>query len=237
MKSKLIVCFSAAAAMLTVGAAALGQVQAPAQRTNQVPGERSILLPQGELYRLQAGDSITVNFRFTPEFNDEVVIGPDGRVMLKATGEIRLAGLSLGEAQREIVRNSGSKLINPEVSVSLKDFDRPHVIVGGEVQAPGRFELRKPTTALQAILMAGGPKEDGAMGRVLLFRKLNSEVAEVHVLQLGNFKGKDRSKNDMMLQPDDMLLVRHDNLSKIERYVKLINLGVYFDPLNSALIK
>ena len=98
---------------------------------------------------------------------------------------------------------------------------------------PGRFELRRPITALQAILMAGGPKEDGAMGRVLLFRRLNSEVSEVHVLQLGDFRSKNRSKNDMMLQPDDMILVRHDNLSKVERYVKTLNLGLYFDPLNT----
>ncbi|HEY4354134.1 MAG TPA: polysaccharide biosynthesis/export family protein [Acidobacteriaceae bacterium] len=236
MRLKLIVAV-AALGFLAQGVLAQTQTEAPApiqitQATEAATQERTLLRSTSDYYRLQPGDTVTINFRFTPEFNDEVVIGPDGRVMLKSAGEVRLAGLSLAEAQREVVRMSSTKLVNPEVSISLKDFERPHVIVGGDVQTPGRFELRKATTALQAILMAGGPKEDSAMGRVLVFRKLNSETAEVHVLQLGKFRAKDRAKNDMILQPDDMILVQHDNLSKIERYVKVANIGVYFDPLS-----
>ena len=198
--------------------------------------DRLPMQQQTEPYRLYPGDTIDVNFRFTPEFNDEVAVGPDGRVTLKSTGEILLAGLTLDEARRKIAHESESKLANPEVAVLLKEFERPHIIVAGEVLTPGRFELRRPITALQAILMAGGPKEDGALGRVLLFRKLNSEVSEVHVLQLGDFRSKNRSKSDMILQPDDMLLVRHDNLSKVERFVKAANLGLYFDPI-ATLVK
>jgi polysaccharide export outer membrane protein len=218
---------------LLLAALLLSVIPASAQadkKTTPAPAGRSLLMPPVETYRLQPGDTVTISFRFTPEFNDEVVIGPDGRVALKSTGDVRLAGLSLADAQREIIRGAEAKLVNPEVIVSLKDFERPHVIVAGEVQTPGKFELRKAPTVLQAILMAGGPKDDGAMGRVLLFRKLNSEMAEVHVLQLGQFKNKDRAKYDMILQPDDMILVRHDNVSKIERYVKLANVGVYFNP-------
>lgn len=235
MAKKWITC---AAFLLTLASTrrdALCQTASSTQKQERPKGERSILLPPGELYRLQAGDTITVSFRFTPEFNDEVVIGPDGHVALKSTGDIRVAGLSIDEAQSAITKSAASKLVDPEVTLSLKEFDRPHVTVGGEVLTPGRYELRKPTTALQAILMAGGPKQDGAMGRVLVFRKLNSEMAETHVLQLGDYRNKNRAKQDMMLQPDDMILVRHDNLSKIERYVKIINLGVYFNPLSDRI--
>jgi polysaccharide biosynthesis/export protein len=228
-------CVAAVLALTFAQWFAQGQSNAVPQLQKHPTGERSILLPPGEVYRLQAGDTVTVSFRFTPEFNDEAVIGPDGHVSLKATGDIRVAGLSIAEAQNAIAKSSSSKLVDPEVTISLKEFDRPHVTVSGEVLTPGRYELRKPTTALQAVLMAGGPKEDGAMGRVLLFRKLNSEMAEVHVLQLGKYRSKNRTSQDMMLQPDDMILVRHDNLSKVERYVKIINLGVYFNPLSDAI--
>ncbi len=212
-----------------------GFTQAASSTQLLPPRDRTPLQQQTEPYRLYPGDTIDVNFRFTPEFNDEVVIGPDGRVTLKSTGEILLTGLTLDEAKRKIEHESESKLANPEVAVLLKDFERPHIIVAGEVTTPGRFELRRPITALQAILLAGGPKDDAALGRVLLFRKLNSEVSEVHVLQLGDFRSKNRSKQDMILQPDDMILVRHDNLSKVERYVKAINLGLYFDPISNLI--
>lgn len=184
-------------------------------------------------YVLKPGDTVDVTFRYTPEFNDEVVIGPDGRASLKSTGTVRLAGRTLPELRRIVESNSSEKLVNPEVAVSLKDFERPSVVVAGEVQNPQKIELRKPTTVLQAILLAGGPKDDAALGRVLLFRKIDSDTAEVHVLQLGKYDGKTRAKNDLLLQPGDSILVRHDVLSRVERYVKLVNLGFYLNPFGS----
>ena len=186
-----------------------------------------------DYYTVHTGDTVTVTFRFTPEFNDEVVVGPDGRAVLKATGDITLAGRTLPEIQQEIVRDSAEKLVNPEVTVSLKDFERPMVVVGGEVQTPGKIELRKPITALQAILMAGGPKEDSSMGHVYLFRKINTDTAEVHVLQLGRYDARTRKANDLLLQPGDMILVKTDALEKIGRFIKTFNIGTYFNVLGT----
>ena len=185
-------------------------------------------------YTLHTGDTVDVNFRFTPEFNDEVVIGPDGHASLKSTGDVALAGLTLTEAEQKIVLASSAKLVSPELTVSLKDFDRPHVVVAGEVNTPGRQDLRKATTAMQAILAAGGPKEDAAMGRVVLFRKVNSELAEVHVLKLSRYDNGTRARNDMLLEPDDMILVSHDKIENLTRYIKMANLGIYLQPLSAS---
>lgn len=195
--------------------------------------QRPPLASPQAMYTLHPGDTLAVSFRYTPEFNDEVVIGPDGRAALKSAGDIELAGLTLPEAEHEIVLDSSDKLVSPEVTVQLKDFDRPHVFVAGEVANPGREDLRKVTTAIQAIMAAGGPKEDGAMGRVLLFRKINSEVSEVHVLKLSRYDKKTRLKNDMVLEPDDVLLVGHDHLASVGRFIKTIDLGVYLQPLSA----
>jgi len=211
-----------------VQAAVVGQAA-----TEQAATERKPLPDAAGVYTLHSGDTVDVVFRFTPEFNDEVTIGPDGHAMLKSTGDIQLAGRTLEEITREVVSDSTVKLVDPEVTVSLKDFERPHIVVGGEVQTPGKFELRRPVTALQAVMLAGGPKEDSAMGRVVLFRRLNSETAEVHVLKLSHYSAKMRAKNDLLLQPDDMILVQRDNTEKFTRYVKLANVGVYFNPIGN----
>ncbi len=184
-------------------------------------------------YVLKNGDTVDVIFRYTPEFNDEVVIGPDGRASFKSVGDIRVAGRTVPELQRIIVTGSTDKLVNPDVAVSVKDFERPNVVVAGEVQLPMKIELRKPTTVLQAILMAGGPKEDAALGRVLLFRRIDSDTAEVHVLKLSKYDPKTRAANNMLLEPGDAILVRHDHLTKVERYVKLANIGFYLNPFGN----
>ena len=184
-------------------------------------------------YLLQPGDIVVLNFRFTPEFNEEVVIGPDGHTVLKSAGNVQAAGLTVSELQEDVLKSSSAKLVDPEVVITLKDFDKPHIVVAGEVNTPGRQDLRRPTTALQAILASGGPKDDAAMGRVLLFRRLDADTAEVHVLQLAHYGAHAREKNDMLLQPNDMILVRHDLPSRVERYIKLFNVGFYLNPLQS----
>ncbi len=187
-----------------------------------------------QAYRLQPGDSFEVTFRYTPEFNETVTVGPDGQTALRAAGAIRAAGLTVEQITAAITSAAAAKLVNPEVAVTLKEFDRPHVFVAGEVNAPGRQDLRRPTTVLQAILMCGGPKDDAALGRVLLFRRLDAETAEVHVLELAHFGRRARAENDMLLQPDDMVLVRHDLPSRVERFIKIANLGFYLNPLQNV---
>ncbi len=186
------------------------------------------------LYVLQPGDTLDVNFRHTPELSEEVVIGSRGRMLLKAAGEIAAAGKTIPELQREITHHCAGELVDPEVAVTLKDYDRPHIFVAGEVNTPGRIDLRRPTTALQAILASGGPKENAALGRVLLFRHIDAGTAEVHVLQLNHYRSRSHEKTDMLLQPDDMILVRHDVPSHMERYVKLVDLGFYLNPLQNV---
>jgi polysaccharide biosynthesis/export protein len=186
------------------------------------------------LYRIGPGDVIDVTFRYTPEFNDEVVVGPDGRLNAKATGVLDAAGMTLAELEQAIMQAALTKLVRPEFTVALKDFDRPHVFIAGEVNQPGRQDLRRPTTALQAILMCGGPKDDAALGRVLIFRRIDADSAEVHVLKLSHFGRHAREENDMLLEPNDMLLVRRDVPSHLERIVKLANLGFYINPLQNT---
>lgn len=185
-------------------------------------------------YRLQVGDVVAVTFRYTPEFSEDVTVGPDGFATFRAAGELKVLGMTLPDLQALVTTDAASRLVHPEIALTLKEFDRPHVYVAGEVNAPGRQDLRRPTTALQAILMCGGPKDDAALGRVLLFRKLDSERAEVHVLQLAHYGRRSREENDMVLQPDDMILVRHDLPSRIERIVKLTNFGLYLNPLQNV---
>ncbi len=184
-------------------------------------------------YTLQPGDTVDVAYRYTPEFNETLVVGPDGHAFAKAAGDLQVGGLTLPQLQESLKAASSVKLNDPEVVVTLKDFDKPHIFVAGEVNTPGRLDLRRPTTALQAILASGGPKDDAAMGRVLLFRRIDADTAEVHVLRLDKYTRHAREGNDMLLEPDDMLLVRHDIPSQIERYIKLANVGFYLNPLQN----
>ena len=183
-------------------------------------------------YLLNPGDVLEVQYRYTPEYNQTVTIQPDGFVSLQIVGDVKMGGLNLKQARTTILDKASVRLKDPEITLILKEFQKPYFVVAGEVAQPGRFEMREKVTALQAVMLAGGFKDSAKASQLVLFRKINSDTAEVKVLNLKGIKRTDMLENDLELQPGDMLLVPRNTFTKITRYMKLINLGSYFNPLS-----
>jgi polysaccharide export outer membrane protein len=187
-------------------------------------------LHQRQRYTLHAGDVISLDYRYTPEFNQTVTIQPDGYVTLDIVGDVKIAGLTLDEVHNQIIKLASSRLNHPELNLTLKDFEHPYIVVAGEVAKPGKFELREDTTALQAIMLAGGFKDSARDTKVVLFRRINQQMAEVRQLNLHNVRRTSDLEHDTELQPGDMLLVTRNKLEHLSRFMKATNLGLYFDP-------
>jgi polysaccharide biosynthesis/export protein len=177
-------------------------------------------------YRLQSGDTIEVQYRYTPEYNGTAVVQPGGYVNLPFVGDIKVQGLTVLEAQNAIVENASVRLNEPEVTVLLKDYVRPYFVVAGEVGHPGRLEMHGDVTAMEAIAMSGGFKDSSKHSQVVLVRKYNKEMAEITVLDLKAMIRKKNFSEDVRLMPGDMLVVPQNNVSKMERYVRWTQVGL-----------
>ena len=186
----------------------------------------------GPTYQLHPGDVIEVQYRLTPEFNQTVTVQPDGYITLSIAGSMRVDELTLEQAQELITKKSSVRLKDPEITLLLKEFQKPYFVVAGEVTTPGKIELREKVTALQAVLLAGGFKESARASQILLFRKINSDEAEIIVVDLKKLKQTNDLSHDVMLKPGDMLLVPTNTVTKISRFVKLVNLGLFFNPFD-----
>lgn len=182
-------------------------------------------------YTLNAGDVLDIQYRYTPEFNQTVIVQPDGFISLQIGGDVKVAGRDLAQVRNLILAQVRTRLESPEITVILKEFQRPFVVVAGEVAQPGRLEMREKMTAVQAVMMAGGFKDSAKSSQIIVFRKLNADTAEVRSL---NFKSLTRTQdleNDLTLQPGDMILVPRNRLSKLERYVRIASLATFLNPL------
>jgi len=191
-------------------------------------------LQQRPRYLLRAGDSLDLQYRLTPEFNQTVMVQPDGYVNLEEAGTVYIAGLTVDQAHDLIVQKESSKLKDPELTLVLESFTHPYVVVAGQVAKPGEIELKENTTALGAILMAGGFTPNAKAGQVIVFRKVNDSIAEVKILHLSNIHKTVQLEKDMALEPGDMVLVPQDKISKIEHYLQVANVGLYMNPLSSV---
>jgi polysaccharide biosynthesis/export protein len=185
-------------------------------------------------YTLRPGDVLELQYRYTPELNQTVTVLPDGYVNLNLVGDVRLNDLTVTQAHDLIVQKVSAKLNDPELNLVLKTFQQPYVVVAGEVGKPGKIDLHDNTTAMQAVLLSGGFTQAAQTGQVLLFRKINGDTAEIRVLNLTKLKKTSDLERDVQLESGDMLFVPRDKLEKVGRFIKIMNLGTYFNPLQFA---
>jgi polysaccharide export outer membrane protein len=184
-----------------------------------------------ERYVLHPGDVLDIQYRYTPEFNQTVMVQPDGFISLEIGGDVKVAGRNLEQVRNFILTKARTRLAAPELIVVLKEFQKPYVVVAGEVVQPGRFEMREQLTALQAVLLSGGFKDSAKSSQILVFRKLNADVAEVKILNFKTLKRTSDLENDLTLQAGDMILVPRNRISKIEHYVRIASLATFLNPL------
>ena len=207
----------------------LGQNAAPAG-----PAQPKLLGPNDAppgsgRYKLRSGDTIELDFRLSPELNQTALIDPDGSVSLLVIGRVQISDLTLQQARELIIAKESQHLANPEINIQVTNFQNFYVVVAGEVYLPQKIELREDMTALQAIILAGGVKISGRETQVLLYRRVNSEFAEVHQLNL-RIKKTSQLENDMKLAPGDLILVPRNKVESVSRYVRIIGFGYSFNP-------
>ena len=218
-----------AIALLVTSLSSVARAQSSVARTSQPP--KLGVFGAEERYVLHPGDVLDIQYRYTPEFNQTITVQPDGYVSLEIGGDVKVAGRNLEQVRTLILSKAKTRLASPELTVVLKEFQKPYVVVSGEVAQPGKFELRETLTAIQAVLLAGGFKDSAKSSQIIVFRKLNAETAEVKTLNFKSLKRTGDLENDLTLEPGDMILVPRNRISKIERYVRLASLAAFLNPI------
>jgi polysaccharide export outer membrane protein len=212
-----------------------GQQSSPEDKEN-ITGQTAGNTPQltkskGRRYRLNPGDVLEIVYRYTPEFNQTVTIHPDGFIVLEIVGEVEVGGLTLEETRQKLIKKATQRLKDPEITLLLKEFQKPYYIVSGEVSAPGKFVMNEAITALQAVMMAGGFKDSARVSQVFIFRKINKDLAEVKMLDLKKIKKTSDLEKDLNLESGDIIFVPRNKFSKFEKYIRLTSLGSILNPI------
>ena len=182
------------------------------------------------LYRLCKSDVMTISFTFSPEFDQTVSVQPDGYVFLKGVKPLSAEGMTVPELQDAVSRTYASFLHDPEVSVELKDFDKPYFIVGGEVNRPAKYELRSDIRATEAVAIAGGLTARAKHSQIVLFRRVSDDLVESRLLDVKAMLESRNLAEDIHLRPGDFLFVPQNLISKIKQYLPTSSLSMYASP-------
>lgn len=174
--------------------------------------------PNGR-YELKTGDSISVNFTLTSQYNESVIVRPDGYVGLIGAPDVHVGGDTLPEATEAIRKAYAGVLTDPLLTVTTKNFESPFFVVGGEVKNPGKFMLHGDTTVAQSIAIAGGFNGTTAKdSAALLLRRVSRDTVQARLIDL---KGIDRGdiSDDIHLQSGDMVFIPKNRLSKVQPFI------------------
>ena len=176
-------------------------------------------------YRLHPGDTLSLDYRLSPELNQTATIGPDGFVDLSIAGTVKLAGLTLQQAHDLIIERDSARLKVPELNLQLKDFQHPYVMVAGQVLVPGKIEMREDMTALQAVMLAGGFKDSARETKVVVFRRISGDtgMAEVTQLNLHRIHKTKQLEQDMSLEPGDIIYIPENMATQFSKFMRIPN--------------
>lgn len=213
--------------------AAANPAQGPITQSGKAGGSGDPALggERHPLYRLSKSDTVEVNFTFSPDFNQSLTIQPDGFVALRGAGTLFAEGFTTPDLQQAIATAYRGILRDPEITVTLREFEKPYFLASGEVTRPGKYELRGDLTVNQAIVMAGGFTQRARHSQVVLFRRVSTGMAEAHTIDLKKMlKARDLSE-DFHLRAGDFVFVPQSRISKIGRYVPASALSWYMNPL------
>jgi polysaccharide export outer membrane protein len=216
----------------TQGAAAAGGQEKPVTEPSATSvGSQSATAPvlqtPNPRYQIRVGDTVDISFKLTPEFNQTVMVQPDGYISLRDLTDLFISGKTVPEVSELLQKRYSKILHDPSVTVTLKDFEKPYFIANGELGHPGKYELLGDTTVLQAIGIAGGINERSKHSQVLLFRRVSDQWMSVKKLDMKEMLNTANLSEDLRLRPGDMIYVPKNKISKIKPWIPIPSFGVY----------
>jgi polysaccharide export outer membrane protein len=107
------------------------------------------------VYRLGAGDRISVDVWGRPEVSGAHVIGPDGVITMPLVGPLTLTDTTREEAASGISRALAGFYNRPAVTLRVDQYTSNRVTVLGRVENPGSLSFDHQITLLEVLAHAG----------------------------------------------------------------------------------
>ena len=135
-----------------------------------------------------------------------VPVRMDGNISLPLIDEVQAAGLTPLQLKEVLTEKLKNFVDTPNVSVIVMEANSYKVYVSGQIRTPGVYSLRRETSILQIIVMAGGFTEWADQKKILIIRKEDGKEKRIIVNYKKIIQGKDPEGN-IVLKAGDTIIV------------------------------
>lgn len=114
-------------------------------------------------YQVGPEDQLAIAIFGQDNLNRELRVNGQGEIAMPLVGVVKVAGMTPQEVQKRLEELYNARfLVNPQITVTVKEFRHQRVAVTGAVAKPGSYEIIGPRTLLEVLSLAGGFSNQGS---------------------------------------------------------------------------
>jgi polysaccharide export outer membrane protein len=158
------------------------------------------------------GDVLDINVYENDDISSTVRVSANDTIRVPLIGEIDVASLTVSQVASKIeALLADGYLVNPQVDVFVKEYRSKKVIILGQVNNPGLYELRGKTTFLEFISTAGGLTQDAGNSASIKRKTIDADETDNIVIDLNRLiKKGDTSLNIQVRDGDSVYISKAD---------------------------
>jgi polysaccharide biosynthesis/export protein len=163
--------------------------------------------PETGEYRVGVGDKIDINVFGHDDLSKIVEVRADGSINYPLIGDLRVAGRTVAEIDGEITRMLGKDyLVDPQVSVDVREYQSQWVTIIGEVRTPGKYVLKRNMRLIDVLAEAGGASKE-AGSEILIARQNEDGAPRQIVVDRDRLLSQNNQDSNVLLQHGDIVSV------------------------------
>jgi polysaccharide export outer membrane protein len=108
-------------------------------------------------YQVGPEDQLAIVIFGQDNLNRELRVNGQGEIAMPLVGVVKVAGLTPTQVEAKLEKlYNANYLVNPQITVTVKEYRHQRVAVTGAVAKPGSYEIIGPRTLLEVLSLAGG---------------------------------------------------------------------------------
>lgn len=130
-----------------------------------------------ENYKVGPGDVLKITVYDNPDLETIARVNSDGDILFPLIGEVKVLAKTTSQIAGLISgKLADGYIVNPQVTVFIKEFKSKKVVIVGQAERPGIHELSGPTTLLELISKAEGLKKNA--GDKIIIKRMAANGTE-----------------------------------------------------------
>ena len=157
-------------------------------------------------YKVGVGDKLEIMVFGHDDLTKIVEVRGDGSINYPLIGTLTVSGKSVAQIDDELTTVLAKDyLVDPQVSVDVREYQSQWVTIIGEVRTPGRYVLKRNMRLIDLLAEAGGGTKDAGADILITRRAEGDGAAQQMVVDLGHLLSRDNQEANIPLSHGDIV--------------------------------